>query len=53
MAVIRQSEARRLAEEAITLDLGDLQRQGDALVTRASEQAAGIIASAQADHAGS
>jgi flagellar assembly protein FliH len=49
MAVIRQSEARRLAEEAITLDLGDLQRQGDALVTRAREQAAGIIASAQAE----
>jgi flagellar biosynthesis/type III secretory pathway protein FliH len=49
MAVIRQSEARRLAEEAITLDLGDLQRQGDALVTRAREQAASIIAQAHAE----
>lgn len=49
MAVIRQSEARRLAEEAITLDLGDLQRQGDALVSRAREQAAAIVAQAQAE----
>ncbi len=49
MAVIRQSEARRLAEEAITLDLGDLQRQGEALVGRAREQAAAIVAEAQAE----
>lgn len=49
MAVIRQSEARRLAEEAITLDLGDLQRQGDALVARAREQASAVVAQAQAE----
>lgn len=49
MAVIRQSEARRLAEEAISLDLGDLQRQGDALVARAREQASAVVAQAHAE----
>jgi flagellar assembly protein FliH len=49
MAVIRQSQAIRLAEEAISLDLGDLQRQGEALVSRSREQAAAIVAQAHAE----
>ncbi|GDX99138.1 flagellar assembly protein FliH [Phycisphaerae bacterium] len=49
MAVIRQSDALRLAEEAIALDLGDLKRQGDALVGHARERAAAIVAEANAE----
>jgi flagellar assembly protein FliH len=47
MAVIRQSEALRLASEAISLDLGDLSRQADALIARARDQAAATLAQAK------
>lgn len=48
MAIIRQADARRLAEQAIALDLGDLRRQGEAIIARAQEQASVIVAQARA-----
>lgn len=39
MAVIRQSDALRMAEHAVTLDLGDLRAQGDAIITHARVKA--------------
>lgn len=51
MALLRQSEAQRIASEAIALDLGDLARQGDALLARARAQAAAILEQAQAQRA--
>jgi flagellar biosynthesis/type III secretory pathway protein FliH len=48
---LRQSEAQRIASEAIALDLGDLARQADALLARARAQAAGVVEQAQAQRA--
>lgn len=47
MALIRQSDADRIARDAIVLDLGDLKRQGDELVTRARAKATLILQEAQ------
>jgi flagellar assembly protein FliH len=43
MAVIRQSEAVRMAEHAVTLDLGDLRAQGEAIIARARERAQAAV----------
>ncbi len=43
MAVIRQSDAVRIADQAITLDLGDLRAQGTAMIARAREQARAVV----------
>ena len=43
MAVIRQSDAHRIAEHAITLDLGDLRAQGEAMLARARQQAREVV----------
>ncbi len=48
MALIRQSEAHRIAEDAIALDLGDLARQGDALMSHAKAQASTLLEQARA-----
>lgn len=47
MALIRQSDAERIAKDAIVLDLGDLKRQGDELVTRAHARATLVMQEAQ------
>lgn len=49
MAVIRQDEARRVAQEAIALDLGDLQRQGEAILARARARAEQAMQDARAE----
>ncbi len=49
MAVIRQSQAHRIVQDAIVLDLGDLTRQGEQVRALAKEQADAILAKAQAD----
>lgn len=49
MALIKQANARDLARDAIVLDLGDLQRQGDMLVSQARARADAIIAEARAE----
>lgn len=51
MAVIRQSEAVRIAADAIALDLGDLNRQGEAFISRARAEANKILAAAHAERA--
>ncbi len=51
LAVIRQSEAHRIAADAIALDLGDLNRQGEAFIARARAEANKIIAAAHAERA--
>lgn len=51
MALLRQSEAQRIAGDAIALDLGDLARQGDALMARARAQAAALLEQAQQQRA--
>lgn len=50
MAVIRQSDAVRIASEAIALDLGDLSRQGEAIIARAREQAAAMLQQAKREN---
>lgn len=47
MGLIRNAAAATLAREAIVLDLGDLQRQGELLKRRASEEAERILAAAR------
>ncbi|HYF14953.1 MAG TPA: FliH/SctL family protein [Phycisphaerales bacterium] len=47
MAVIRQHDAQRLADRALMLDLGDLKRQGEAILARAREQGEAIVAGAR------
>jgi len=47
MAVIRQSIADRVAQDAIVLDLGDLSRQGDQVRARAMAEAESMLAKAQ------
>lgn len=51
VAVIRQSEAHRIAADAIALDLGDLNRQGEAFIARAKGEANKILAAAHAERA--
>lgn len=49
MALIRQSEAERVARNAVTLHLGDLRREGDALVADAKIKAEAIMSGAKAE----
>lgn len=49
MALIKQSNARDIARDAIVLDLGDLQRQAAAIIAEARAQAAAITAQARAE----
>ena len=46
MALIKQANARTIARDAVVLDLGDLQRQGDSLIAQARAEARRIIADA-------
>jgi hypothetical protein len=49
MALIKHSNSRDIARDAVVLDLGDLQRQA-ALITRAAhDQAAAVLAEARAE----
>ncbi|MCB9846172.1 MAG: hypothetical protein H6811_09330 [Phycisphaeraceae bacterium] len=43
MALIRQADASTIARDAIALDLGDLARQGDAVIRAAREEADRIL----------
>lgn len=49
MALIRQSDARTKARDAIVLDLGDLMHQGDQIKSAAKARAAQILAEAKAE----
>ena len=49
MALIRQAQARRVADDAVVLDLGDLALQGERLVADARRRAEAEIARAQAE----
>lgn len=49
MALIKQSNARDIARDAIVLDLGDLQRQASAIVAEARAQAAAMSVQARAE----
>ncbi len=49
MALIKQANAKELTKGAIVLDLGDLRRQGEAIIQQAREQAAAIVREAQAE----
>jgi flagellar assembly protein FliH len=49
MAVIRGSVAASMLPDAIVLDLGDLARQGKALMDRAEAEAAAIVAQAKVE----
>src|SRR5689334_7022331 len=49
MAVIRQSQAQRIAHDAIVLDLGDLTRQADGVRARAKADAEAILSAAAAE----
>lgn len=49
MAMIRQADARTLARDAVPLDLGDLARQGEALVAAARAEAARLVALGRAE----
>ncbi|HHN77813.1 MAG TPA: hypothetical protein ENK11_03935 [Phycisphaerales bacterium] len=51
MALIKRSEADHFARNAVALDLGDLRREGDALIEQARARAAEIIAEAEAERA--
>jgi flagellar biosynthesis/type III secretory pathway protein FliH len=51
MALIRQAEFARVAPNAITLDLGDLARQGEKLRQRARDEAERLVADGQAERA--
>jgi flagellar biosynthesis/type III secretory pathway protein FliH len=51
MALIRQAQAVRMSQQAITLDLGDLAAQAQALMTRARAQADAILDEARAERA--
>lgn len=47
MALIKHAESDTIARDAVVLDLGDLQRQGDELRARAERDAAAIIENAE------
>lgn len=49
MALIKHANAKELTKGAIVLDLGDLRRQGEAIIQRAREQAAAIVREAEAE----
>ncbi|MGP1346395.1 MAG: FliH/SctL family protein [Phycisphaerales bacterium] len=49
MGLIRQKDATTLLPDAVVLDLGDLARQGDALIARARAQADRIVSEARAE----
>lgn len=49
MALIRRAEAERVAKNAVSLHLGDLRREGDALVAEAKTRAEAIVAEARAE----
>jgi flagellar assembly protein FliH len=49
MAVLRQSQAERIAHDAIVLDLGDLTRQADGVRARARADAEAILSAAAAE----
>lgn len=49
MALIRQSDARTQARDAIVLDLGDLMHQGDQIKSAAKARGAQIVAEATAE----
>jgi flagellar assembly protein FliH len=49
MAVIRQSQAQRIAHDAIVLDLGDLTREADGVRARAKADAEAILSAAAAE----
>lgn len=49
MALIKHANSHSMVRDAIVLDLGDLQRQAAALVTRAQAQAGAIITEAEAE----
>ncbi|MDX2018351.1 MAG: FliH/SctL family protein [Planctomycetota bacterium] len=51
MALIRQAEFARIAPDAITLDLGDLARQGEKLRQRARDEAERLVADGQSERA--
>lgn len=51
MALIRRSDAEVMARDAVVLDLGRLEAQGDALVSGARARAGQIIEDAQAERA--
>lgn len=48
MALIKSQQATDLAHDAIVLDLGDLRRQGSAIIAQAQSQANSILAEARA-----
>lgn len=47
MALIKNAQATMLAREAVVLDLGDLRRQGDALIAQARARAETIVRDAE------
>lgn len=49
MALIKNSNAKRLMKDAVVLDLGDIQRQADALLERARCEAECILAEAKSE----
>jgi flagellar biosynthesis/type III secretory pathway protein FliH len=49
VAIIRQAQAQRIAENALVLDLGDLARQGSAITQRARVEAQAILDRAQSE----
>jgi flagellar biosynthesis/type III secretory pathway protein FliH len=51
MAVIKHAQSERMVKDAIVLDLGDLQRQGQRILEAARAEAAKIIAAGRAEAA--
>jgi len=49
MAIVKHTQAERLARSAVVLDLGDLKRQAAELLGQARAEAASIVADAQAE----
>jgi flagellar assembly protein FliH len=49
MAVLRQAEAQRIAQDAIVLDLGDLRRQAEHIKNKAGFDASTIVEQARAE----
>lgn len=49
MPMIRRADAASLARDAVVLDLGDLARQGEAMMERARQEADRIVAEARAE----
>ncbi|MBX3386094.1 MAG: hypothetical protein KF768_05960 [Phycisphaeraceae bacterium] len=49
MTLIKNAQAAMLAREAVVLDLGDLRRQGEALVAQARARAEAIVREAEAE----